>query len=185
MNEGDEKGTMMGIENPKAIASGKRGKYLVILTIIVVVVIVMATVAIVSFKNPELKVNQAVATTVNSTDSISVAIPLSSITETATWYQYSINGTEVRFFAVKDSTGTIHVAFDECPNCYPSHQGFRQEGKAMVENCCNMGIAIADITKEGCSGGECHPAYLASKIVDGNVTISTSDLAIEEYMFVR
>jgi uncharacterized membrane protein len=184
MNKEGEKGPTR-IENQKAIASGRRGKYLVILTIIVAIVIVVAALAIVSFKNPELKVNQAVATTVTNTNSTSVAIPLSSITQTATWYQYSINGTWVRFFAVSDSTETVHLAFDECPNCYPSHQGFRQEGTTMVENCCNMGIAITDITREGCSGGECHPAYLASKIVDGNLTISTSDLDIGKYMFVR
>jgi uncharacterized membrane protein len=185
MNEGNGKGPGETIENRKVVAPVKRRKYLVILTVIVAVIIVVAALAVVSLNSPVLKVNQAVATTVTNTNSTSVSIPLTSITQTAIWYQYSVNGTWVRFFAAKDSTGTAHVAFDECPNCYPSHQGFRQEGTTMVENCCNMGIAIADITKAGCSGGECHPAYLASNIVDGNVTISISDLAIGEYLFTR
>jgi uncharacterized membrane protein len=84
-----------------------------------------------------------------------------------------------------DPAYMVHAAFDECPNCYSSHQGFRQEGTAMVENCCNMGIAITDVTKEGCSGGECHPSYLASQVADGNLVISTSDLADGEYLFTR
>jgi uncharacterized membrane protein len=159
----------------------KRTKFLIAATIIIV--LIATGVAVVSLNGPQLKSNQPVAITIASSNSSSVTIPQTTITETATWYQYSVNGTWVRFFAVKDSAGTVHTAFDECPNCYSSHQGFRQEGTSMVENCCNMGIKVTDITKAGCSGGECHPVFLPSQVADGNLTISTADISAGVYLF--
>jgi uncharacterized membrane protein len=122
---------------------------------------------------------------VKSVNMTYVAIPLSSISKNATWYQYNVSGALVRFFAVKDVTGTIHTAFDECPYCYSSHLGFRQDGTVMVENCCNMPFAIENITEAGCSINDCHPIFLRSTIVGDNLIIAKSDLAQQRFIFLR
>jgi uncharacterized membrane protein len=112
-----------------------------------------------------------------------VAVQLSLVSTTARWYQYSISGAEVRFFAVKDAGGAVHTAFDECPMCYQSHLGFRQDGMSMVENCCEMPFPIGNITAEGCNRTGCHPVFLPSVIDGDRVMISKSSLAAGSYMF--
>ncbi len=161
----------------------KNGNQYKAIAIVAVVIILIAGVVLFSNYKPEAKGNQSTVITIKNFNSTSVAIPLSSISQTATWYECDLNGSLVRFFVVEDSSGTVHTAFDECPICYPSHQGFRQENDMMVENCCNMGIAIGEITESGCSGMDCHPAYLATQVINDNVVISGSDLASGSYLF--
>jgi uncharacterized membrane protein len=110
-------------------------------------------------------------------DSTHVAIPLSLVGQNATWYRYDVSGTLVRFFAVKDSNGTVHTAFDECVKCYKKHLGYRQGADGtMVENCCNMAFSVANITASGCSGMMCHPQYLANEVIGDQVVIAITDL---------
>ena len=123
---------------------------------------------------------QAMVHSVNMTDMV---IPMSSISENATWYQFEVSGSLVRFFAVMDGNGTVHTAFDDCPMCYASHQGFRQNGSEMVENCCNMAFPIENITALGCSGMMCHPTYLANQVIGDQVVLAISDLDARSYMF--
>ena len=126
-------------------------------------------------------VNETAA--VDKVDASTIAVALSSIGGTATWYGYEVNGTTVRFFVVKDSNGTVHAAMDICPKCYKKHAGFRQDGNSMVENCCNMPFAIDNITAEGCSGTMCHPAFLPSRIEGQKVMMAGADLEAGAYMF--
>ena len=158
------------------------GKRYIAFAIVAVAIIIIASVAIVSNK-PEVKGTQSATASVTNVNITSIAIPLSSISQTATWFDYNISGSMVRFFAVKDSNGTIHTAFDECWMCYSSHLGYRQNGTFMVENCCNMPFAIDQITATGCSGMGCHPVFLANKIIGDQVVIAESDLAAGAYLF--
>lgn len=120
---------------------------------------------------------------VEDIDATTVAIPLSSLSGTATWYSYGINGTVVRFFAVKDANGTVHASLDACPKCYKKHAGFRQEGDTMVENCCNMPYPFENITAEGCNRTGCHPAFLPGHVEGDKVMISKADLSAGSYLF--
>lgn len=120
---------------------------------------------------------------VEDLDALTVAIPLSAVSMTARWYEYGINGTTVRFFAVKDTNGTVHLSMDACPKCYKKHAGFRQEGGSMVENCCNMPYPFENITAEGCNRTGCHPAFLPDHIEGDRVMILKSDLVAGSYMF--
>jgi uncharacterized membrane protein len=120
---------------------------------------------------------------VEKVDAATIAVPLSSISMTATWYGYEVNGTTVRFFVVDDTNGTVHAAMDICPKCYKKHAGFRQDGMSMVENCCNMPFAVANITSEGCSGMMCHPAFIPSHIEGDRLMMAVADLEAGSYMF--
>lgn len=122
---------------------------------------------------------------VESVDIKNVAIPLSSVSETATWYKYNVSGATVRFVAVKDSTGAIHTVFDSCPKCYKKHAGLRQEGANLTENCCNMGYPITGINATSCALNKtgCHPAYLKCIVNGSRVVIAKSDLAGGAYLF--
>jgi uncharacterized membrane protein len=159
-----------------------KGRYIVF-AIVAVAILLVAGYAMLSNNKLENKDGRATAASVTNSNATSVEIPLSSISQNATWYQYAVNGASVRFFAVRDSTDAVHTAFDECPYCYPSHLGFRQEGSVMVENCCNMGVSIAEITSSGMPGAACHPAYLESQVVGEHLVINTSDLAAGAYLF--
>jgi uncharacterized membrane protein len=120
-------------------------------------------------------------TNVNMT---AVSVPLSSISQTAVWYEYNVSGSTVRFFVVKDANGTIHSAFDECWMCYGAHLGYRQEGSAMVENCCNMAFPIDSITKEGCSGMGCCPIFLSGTVQGDQLVFTKSDMAKQRFTFL-
>jgi uncharacterized membrane protein len=127
--------------------------------------------------------------TVNETAAIqkvsetTFAIPLSSVSGTAGWYGYEVNGTTVRFFVVKDANGTIHAALDTCPKCYKKHAGFRQDGTSMVENCCNMPFPVVNITAEGCNSTGCHPVFLPSHVEGNRLLMAVVDLEAGSYMF--
>ena len=121
--------------------------------------------------------------TVENVNLTTVAIPLGSVSARATWYEYGVSGGLVRFFAVKDGNGTVHTAMDICPKCSKKRAGFRQDGEAMTENCCNMPFAIGNITFEGCNRTGCRPAFLASRVEGDRVMIAKSALAAGAYMF--
>jgi uncharacterized membrane protein len=120
------------------------------------------------------------SSTVETVNLTTIAIPTSTIGQTATFYTYGVGGVDIRFFAVKDGNGTVRTAFDECPLCYSRHLGYRQEGDVMMENCCEMSWPI-DMIGPNCTG--CHPAYLPSRIEGDRVLISKSDLGAGAYMF--
>jgi uncharacterized membrane protein len=179
VEEEDMKPRDPGDERPKKTTR----KVYMIIAIVVVAIVIIAGAMVLSANKNGTKDIRATAVKVTNYNSTSVAIPLSSISQNATWYQYDIDGTSVRFFVVNDSNGGVHTAFDECPYCYPSHQGFRQEGTEMVENCCNMGVQIDQITESSGTISGCHPSPLANQVVDGKVVISISDLAAGYYLF--
>ncbi len=112
-----------------------------------------------------------------------VALNLSSLGGRAQWFEYRINGTVVRLFAVKDGNGTVHASLDICQKCYKKHAGFRQEGGSMVENCCNMAYPVENITAERCAGTGCHPEFLPSHVEGDLVVLAKSDLEAGSYMF--
>jgi uncharacterized membrane protein len=177
-------------EDPKAGVEGKSPgnktvKGRTILAIAVVAILVIAGMAVLSTYRPEQRGSPSSTAQVTEVNMTTVAIPLSSIRQTALWYEYNISGSTVRFFVVKDANGTIHTAFDECWMCFNAHLGYRQNGSSMVENCCNMPFPITQITEQGCSGDGCCPIFLASKVIGDQLVIKKSDLAKQKFTFIR
>jgi len=113
---------------------------------------------------------------VTSGSSDYVKLQLSEITDTAKWYTYDSAGTEIRFFAVRASDGSIKTGFDACDVCYGSHKGYRQEGNYMVCNNCGNKYPIDGLGTENKNPGGCWPGYLPSTISGNDLLIKRSDL---------
>ena len=111
-----------------------------------------------------------------------VRIPLSDIGTTATFYSYDSDGVTVRYFAVKDAQGNVHVAFDACDVCYEAKKGYKQNGQEMQCLNCGQQFGITSIGTENIAGG-CWPSYLNMKIDGNDVVIKIADLEAKSYMF--
>jgi uncharacterized membrane protein len=111
-----------------------------------------------------------------------VRIPISDISTTAIFYSYDSNSVTVRYFAVKDKQGTVHVAFDACDVCYEAKKGYKQNGDLMQCINCGKTFSITSIGTENTAGG-CWPSFLPMNIDRNDVVITLADLEAKSYMF--
>ena len=111
-----------------------------------------------------------------------VRIPMSDISTTATFYPYDSNGITVRYFAVKDTQGSVHVAFDACDVCYEAKKGYKQNGNLMQCLNCGKTFSITSIGTENTAGG-CWPSFLPMNLDGNNVVIKIADLEAKSFMF--
>ena len=111
-----------------------------------------------------------------------ISIPLDSVTNQMQKFSYDYKGTEVRYFAVKDSAGDIKTAFDACDVCGGA-KGYHQEGDQAVCNNCGLKFAISGLGTEN-KGSGCWPSHLEHKIKDGNIIIKTSELKAGAFRFI-
>jgi uncharacterized membrane protein len=109
-------------------------------------------------------------------------IPLSDLSTTAQFYSYDDNGVTIRYFAVKDSQGSAHVAFDACDVCYEAKKGYKQVGSEMQCLNCGRQFSISSIGTENTAGG-CWPSYLSMTIDGNDIVIKISDLQDKSFMF--
>ncbi len=100
-----------------------------------------------------------------------VKIPLSEISDQATWYEQG----NIKYFVVKASDGSIKTAFDACDVCGGS-KGYRQQGTDMICNNCGRFFAIDGLGATNLNGGGCWPGHLPTTIEGDNLIIKTSDL---------
>jgi len=115
-----------------------------------------------------------------------LVIPLSGITQKASFYQYNVNGTKLEVIAVKAPDGSIRTAFNTCQVCYSSGKGYYvQQGDYLVcQNCGNRFKADqVEVSKGGCNPV---PIFNADKTVDGtNITISKAYLEKSKAIFAN
>ena len=112
-----------------------------------------------------------------------IRIPISEISSTAKFYSYDSNGISIRFFAVKDKSGAVHIAFDACDVCYNAKKGYKQNGEVLQCINCGLEFSISSLGTENKAGGGCWPSYLPMKIENDTVIIEISDLKARSYMF--
>ena len=115
-----------------------------------------------------------------------LVIPLSGITEKASFYPYDVNGTKLEVIAVKAADGSIRTAFNTCQVCYSSGKGYYvQQGDYLVcQNCGNRFKADqVEVSKGGCNPV---PIFHADKSVDEtNITISKTFLEKSKAIFAN
>lgn len=111
-----------------------------------------------------------------------IKIPVSSVGQSASYYTYDSSGVTVRFFAVKDPGGAVHLAADACDVCFRAKKGYSQEGDMMKCNNCGRTFAISNLGETN-SGGGCWPSYLPMKVADGQVIVGKSDLDAKRSLF--
>lgn len=83
-----------------------------------------------------------------------IVIPLSNVSETATFYPAEMNGTKLEVLAVEAPDGSIRTAFNTCQVCFSSGRGYYvQEGDVLVcQNCGNrFQMEEVEITRGGCN----------------------------------
>lgn len=111
-----------------------------------------------------------------------IRIPISDVSTTAKFYSYDSSGVTIRYFAVEDKQGTVHVAFDACDVCYEAKKGYKQDGDVMQCLNCGQTFSITSIGTENTAGG-CWPSYLAMNMDGNDVVIKIADLEAKSYMF--
>lgn len=102
-----------------------------------------------------------------------VKIPLTDLQpQQASFYRITLDGKEIRFFAIKGSDGQIRTALDACDVCYKEHKGYQQQGDVMLCRNCNLTFPIDRIGPS--SVGGCNPHHLPS-LTDGNKLVIAVD----------
>ncbi|MCM1115763.1 MAG: DUF2318 domain-containing protein [Clostridium sp.] len=153
--------------------------------ILSIVAAIIAIAAIISVAAPKLtkesaensSVTKQQSTVKNEASSVQtitddVVIDESTISETASFYDYNASGITVEVFAVKASDNTIRIALNTCQVCYGSpYAYFVQQGDSFVCQNCNNSFSRDDI---GIAHGGCNPVPVTEndyKIKDGKMII--------------
>ena len=86
-------------------------------------------------------------------------------------YQVAIDGAEVRFIAIVDSSDTVRVGLDACHIC--GDEGYYQQGQNVICRNCGSAIYIPTI---GSAGG-CNPIHIDYLVRNNMLIISRTALA--------
>lgn len=113
----------------------------------------------------------------NDTEVISsgeeLVIPISEISDKASFYPLEVDGVNLEVVAVEASDGTIRTAFNTCQICYASGRGYyKQSGDKLVcQNCGNQfDMDYVEVESGGCNPW---PIFDENKTVDDdNINIS-------------
>lgn len=119
-------------------------------------------------------------------DGGSLVIPVSEITDTASFYPVTVDGTDMEIIAVKAPDGTIRTAFNTCQVCFSSGRGYyKQEGNNLV--CQNCGNSF-DMSQVEVQSGGCNPWPIFDEnktVTDESITISSDFLKDSEQIFAN
>jgi uncharacterized membrane protein len=92
----------------------------------------------------------------------------------AAFYRVTLDGKELRFFAVKGSDGKIRTALDACDVCYKERKGYEQQGDLMLCRNCNLTFPIDRIGPSSIGG--CNPHFLSSRVDGDKLVIQVDEL---------
>ena len=160
-------------QNKNASKNFKKSPNNIVVIASVVLVLIAATFTIIGVVGKSTKI--ASQTSANNSD---LVIPISEVSETAKYYPYSVDGTDMEIIALKASDGTVRTALNTCQVCYDSGRGYyiQEEDVLVCQNCGNRFSADqVELVKGGCNPV---PIMKDNKTEDGtNITISKEFLA--------
>lgn len=170
----------------KKIENSKRIK-LVIATVLTLIVILVIVFTAIGRGSKEVASSTQVSTNeAKVSENGDLVIPLSGVTEKASFYDYNVNGTTLQIIAIKAPDGSVRTAFNTCQVCYSSGKGYYvQQGDSLVcQNCGNRFKANqVEVSKGGCNPV---PIFSQDKAVDGtNITITKSFLEKSKAIFAN
>ena len=85
-----------------------------------------------------------------------LTIPLSSVSETASFYPVVVGGTEMEVLAIRTAGGEIRTAFNTCQSCYTSGHGYYvADGTELICQNCGSHFTAEEVGLEGHGG--CNP----------------------------
>lgn len=103
-----------------------------------------------------------------------VRVQLSALQgSTASYFVYNAGGTDIKFFMLRASDGTVRLALDACTACNHAKLGYRQNGEAMVCNNCGMSFRSTDV---GHISGGCSPIPLKNSQDGKTLVVKAKDL---------
>ena len=116
----------------------------------------------------------------------SLVIPVSEITDEASFFPITVDGENMEVLAVRASDGSIRTAFNTCQSCYTSGAGFYrfEEGELVCNNC---GFHFSPDQVEVTSGG-CNPWPIFAEnktITDDRISISYDFLSASKEIFAN
>lgn len=104
-----------------------------------------------------------------------VAIPVAEVSDGQVhFYETDVNGTTVRYLAVKGTDGKIHTALDACQVCFQAKKGYTQQGDTVVCGNCGRSFPIDQI---GVQHGGCNPIAVESTIKDDQLLIDPAGIS--------
>lgn len=113
-----------------------------------------------------------------------IEIPKNEVTQTAKFYPYNLDGTDMEIIAVKATDGSIRTALNTCQVCYDSGRGYYvQDGDYLVCQNCGNRFHIDQI--EQIKGG-CNPVPILEadkKDTGDNVAISEDFIVSQKEYF--
>ncbi len=169
--------------NKKAVNEKARSKNVLLIVLVVIAAAIALMVYILttpsadktSTGNGDPTLNRHIETALN--DKGELVIPLSGITDKATFYSVTVSDVPLEVLAVKAPDGSIRTAFNTCQVCFASGKGYYvQEGKELVCQNCGNRFAMKDV--EVTRGG-CNPLPITD---EGKVTDSTNVTISSEYL---
>jgi len=165
----------------------KKNSHMVLVLVAILVIGLAILSGMKSNRNNKVQVVQPgktiTATTNENGDAI---IPISEISETATFYSYDKLDTKIEFLAVKASDGTIRTAFNTCQVCYASGRGYyKQEGSVLIcQNCGNtFNMDQVEIVKGGCNPVPIFENY--KETTDTSIIIKNENFKEAESIFAN
>ena len=117
----------------------------------------------------------------------SLTIPLSSVSQTVSFYPVIIDGTEMEVLAIRTASGEIRTAFNTCQSCYSSGRGYYvAEGKELVCQNCGFHFTAEQVGLEGHGGCNPWPISASERIEsEEGITIPYTVLAGAKDIFAR
>lgn len=110
----------------------------------------------------------------------SLFIPLETVSETASFYPVTVDGTKMEVLAVLDSSGNVRTAFNTCESCYDSGNGrYTADGTEIVCRNCGFRFSSDDVGIQTSRGGS-NPY----PITDENRTVTDTGIEIP-YEFLK
>ena len=118
--------------------------------------------------------NRGMPYTALNAENDEVKVPLTALQGgAASYFVYHANGTDIKFFVLRASDGTVRAALDSCTSCYHAKLGYRQDGETMICNNCGMGFKSTDV---GHITGGCSPIPLKNSQDGKTLVVKVKDL---------
>ena len=116
----------------------------------------------------------------------SLVIPISKITDEASFFPVTVDGENMEVLAVRASDGSIRTAFNTCQSCYTSGEGFyRFEDGELVCNNCGFHFSPDQVEVEA---GGCNPWPIFAEnktVTDNSISISYDFLSASKGIFAN
>ena len=142
----------------------------IVLASVALLIVAVAAVAVVAMNRGAA----AQTTTTQAPAGGDVKIALADVNDgKAHFYSYDAGGTEVKYFVLKSSDGTVRAAFDACDVCFAQKKGYHQEGDEMVCNNCGRRFPSTKINEVQ---GGCNPSPIERTVKGQDLVIQTAAL---------